>query len=105
MKQSGLALLTALLLSTPAHAQITNDKVKIGVLSDLSGIYMNLWCQRATGLVEAVKIAVEEFVAVRSTASRSKLIAATIRTKPDVGASLCSTAGTMWTRSTSLLKS
>ena len=53
MKQSGLALLAALLLSTTAHAQIANDKVKIGVMSDLSGIYES---GAGNGSVEAVRI-------------------------------------------------
>jgi len=99
MKQSGLALLAALLLSTTAHAQIANDKVKIGVLSDLSGIYES---GAGNGSVEAVKMAVEEFGG-RSTANRSKSSPATIRTSP-TSALRWPTAGTTSTRLMSSLR-
>ena len=84
MRQSGLALLAALLLSTTAHAQIANDKVKIGVLSDLSGIYES---GAGNGSVEAVKIAVEEFGG-KVNGKPIEVIAGDHQNKPDVGAAL-----------------
>lgn len=42
----------------PAHAQFTDNKVKIGILTDLSGTYSDLAGQ---GSVEAAKLAIEDF--------------------------------------------
>ena len=36
MKQSGLALLAALLLSTTAHAQIANDRIMDALVAELA---------------------------------------------------------------------
>jgi len=47
-----------LAFAAAAQAQISNDVVKIGVLTDLSGPYSDL---AGTGSVEAVKMAVEDF--------------------------------------------
>ena len=47
-----------LLLVPAAHAEISGAKVKIGVLSDLSGPYE---AGAGMGSVEAAKIAAEEF--------------------------------------------
>ncbi len=84
MKKTSLALFAALLLSTTAHAQIANDKVKIGVLSDLSGIYES---GAGNGSVEAVKIAVEE-LGGKVAGKPVEVLAGDHQNKPDVGASL-----------------
>jgi len=60
MRLAGARLLTALLLScaaAPALAQIPARGVKIGLLTDLSGVYTDL---TGTGSVEAVKMAIED---------------------------------------------
>jgi len=84
MTRYGLALAAALLLSTTAHAQIANDKVKIGVLSDLSGIYES---GAGNGSVEAVRMAVEEFGG-KVNGKPIEVIAGDHQNKPDVGAAL-----------------
>ena len=84
MRRTDLALLAALLLSTTAHAQIANDKVKIGVLSDLSGIYES---GAGNGSVEAVKIAVEEFGG-KINGKPIEVVGGDHQNKPDVGAAL-----------------
>jgi branched-chain amino acid transport system substrate-binding protein len=61
MKTSKLlmgAALGALLWSGAAQAQISDNKVKIGVLTDLSGTYSDLAGQ---GSIEAAKLAIEDF--------------------------------------------
>jgi branched-chain amino acid transport system substrate-binding protein len=53
-----LAGVAALALAGVAQAQVSNDVVKIGVLTDLSGTYSDL---AGSGSVLAVKMAVEDF--------------------------------------------
>ncbi|MFX8274215.1 ABC transporter permease, partial [Acinetobacter baumannii] len=45
------------LASSGAHAQVSGDKVKIGYITDLSGLYADIDGQ---GGVEAVKMAIED---------------------------------------------
>lgn len=71
-------------LSGPASAEIANDKVKIGVLSDLSGIYES---GAGNGSVEAVKMAVEEFGG-KVNGKPIEVIAGDHQNKPDLGASI-----------------
>jgi branched-chain amino acid transport system substrate-binding protein len=52
------AVVFALSAALPAQAQVSNDVVKIGVLTDLSGTYSDL---AGPGSVLAVKMAVEDF--------------------------------------------
>jgi len=54
---AGLASL-ALATAIPAHAQISDDVVRIAVLTDLTGLYAD---NTGTGTVEATKMAVEDF--------------------------------------------
>ena len=60
MKHRILGLLTAGLLAVApsARAQISDDVVRIGVLTDLTGLYS---ANTGTGTVESVKMAVEDF--------------------------------------------
>ncbi|MBV9632329.1 MAG: adenine glycosylase, partial [Xanthobacteraceae bacterium] len=54
-----IALMTFCLALIPtAHAQIAGDKVKIGVLTDLSGAYETA---SGAGSVEGARMAAEEF--------------------------------------------
>ena len=54
----GLSFVGAVLLGNAAQAEISNGKVKIGVLTDLSGGYEQ---NSGNGSVEAAKMAAEEF--------------------------------------------
>jgi branched-chain amino acid transport system substrate-binding protein len=58
LKTIGATLLSALALTLPAAAQISDDVVKIGILNDQSGVFADLGGQ---GSVIAARIAVEEF--------------------------------------------
>ena len=59
MRTYGASMIAAVVLcGATAHAKIAKDKVKIGVLTDLSGIYE---AGTGNGSVEAVKMAAEEF--------------------------------------------
>jgi branched-chain amino acid transport system substrate-binding protein len=51
-------LVAALLVATPAYAQVSDDVVKIGVMNDQSGLYEDITGMKA---VEAAKMAVEDF--------------------------------------------
>ena len=54
----GLFGITLFMAVSSAHAQISDDVVRIGVLTDLTGLYAD---NTGTGTVEAVKMAVEDF--------------------------------------------
>ena len=59
MKCKTLALAVSLACAGAAHAQgISDDKVKIGLILDMSGLYSDI---TGTGLATAVKMAVEDF--------------------------------------------
>jgi branched-chain amino acid transport system substrate-binding protein len=70
------------LSATAAHAQISNDVVRIGVLADMSGIYNDL---SGKGAVEAVKMAAED-VGGTVLGKKIDVIFADHLNKPDVGA-------------------
>ena len=82
-QKTGMALAAALLLYSGA-AQAEFDRVKIGVLSDLSGIYES---GAGNGSVEAAKMAVEEFGG-KINGKPIEVIAGDHQNKPDVGASI-----------------
>ena len=58
MRSLVCCLAAALLLTSAAHAEMSGGKVKIGVLTDLSGPYEQ---NSGMGSVEAAKMAAEEF--------------------------------------------
>ena len=80
----GLSFFAAALLCGTAQAQISNDKVKIGVLTDLSGGYEQ---NSGNGSVEAAKIAAEEF-GNKIKGKPIEVVAGDHQNKPDVGASV-----------------
>jgi branched-chain amino acid transport system substrate-binding protein len=80
------AVAVALTLAGAAHAEIPNGKVKIGVLTDLSGPYE---ANGGHGSVEAAKMAAEEFGG-KVNGATIEIVAADHQNKPDVGASLAS---------------
>jgi branched-chain amino acid transport system substrate-binding protein len=84
LKKAGLAVATALgLLSGAAHAQISGDVVKIGFLTDLSGVYSDIDGQ---GGVEAIKMAIADFGGTVN-GKKIELVTADHQNKPDNAAS------------------
>ncbi|CAO3383287.1 ABC transporter substrate-binding protein [Azospirillum argentinense] len=71
-------------LATAAQAQISDDKVKIGVLNDMSGGYSE---QTGMGSVEAARMAIEE-MGGKVAGKPIELIFADHQNKADIGASL-----------------
>lgn len=75
-------LATALIAATgAAQANLSDDKVKIGVLGDMSGVYADISGQ---GSVEAVKMAVEDFGG-KVLGKEIEIVFADDQNKPDVG--------------------
>ncbi|MEH6652208.1 MAG: ABC transporter substrate-binding protein [Motiliproteus sp.] len=75
-------LATALIAATgAAQASLSDDKVKIGVLGDMSGVYADISGQ---GSVEAVKMAVEDFGG-KVLGKEIEVVFADDQNKPDVG--------------------
>src|SRR4051812_17183179 len=85
MRHVAWALITgAALLASPAFAEISDNKVKIGVLTDLAGPYEQ---NSGSGSVEAAKMAAEEF-GYKINGKEIEIIAAAHQNKPDVGAAI-----------------
>ena len=85
MRKSGIAVAASLMLAcAPAWADISDGKIKIGVLTDLSGPYEQ---NSGNGSVEAAKMAAEEFGNVIN-GKPIEIIAADHQNKPDVGAAI-----------------
>lgn len=85
LKQGLVVAVAAASLSLPltAAGALTDDKVKIGVLSDMSGVYKSL---EGPGAVIAAEMAIEDFGG--SVMGKSiELISADHQNKPDIGAS------------------
>jgi branched-chain amino acid transport system substrate-binding protein len=87
-KTRNTIVVAALLLSTslgpPAQAQYTDNVIKIGVLTDLSGLYADL---AGPGSVTAAKLAVADFNA-SAKGMKVEIISGDHQNKPDVAASL-----------------
>jgi branched-chain amino acid transport system substrate-binding protein len=84
MRLVACSLAAVLTFAATAHAQIANGKVKIGVLTDLSGPYEQ---NSGNGSVEAAKMAAEEFGnAINGTPI--EIIAGDHQNKPDLGAAI-----------------
>jgi branched-chain amino acid transport system substrate-binding protein len=78
----------ALAVSTRASAETSGDVVKIGVLSDMSGLYADIG---GPGSVEAANMAIADFGAAVD-GKKITLVSADHQNKPDVGA----TIATQW---------
>jgi branched-chain amino acid transport system substrate-binding protein len=78
---AGLALALAALTTTAAQAQVN---VKIGVMSDMSGLYSDLG---GPGSVVAAKMAVEDFNPAAH-GLNVEIVSADMQNKPDVGANI-----------------
>ncbi len=85
MKTQKLAIATTLIVAAfGAHAQISSDVVKIGVLTDLSGTYSDL---AGPGSVVATKMAIDDFLANEQPPFKIEMISADHQNKPDIGSS------------------
>jgi branched-chain amino acid transport system substrate-binding protein len=69
-----------LLLSGEARAEIAKDTIKIGVLTDMSGLYSDL---SGAGAVEAANLAVADFGGALN-GKKIEVISADHQNKPDV---------------------
>jgi branched-chain amino acid transport system substrate-binding protein len=81
MRLKAIAAAAALALSAGAHAQISGNVVKIGVLNDQSSLYADLGGQ---GSVLAAKMAIEDFKA-KEKGLNVEVVFADHQNKPDVG--------------------
>src|SRR6202042_1988002 len=83
MKLAGkVALVLGALLGTAAHAE--DLSVKIGVMSDMSGLYADLG---GPGSVAAAKLAIEDFNPAAH-GMKVEVVTGDMQNKPDVGANL-----------------
>jgi branched-chain amino acid transport system substrate-binding protein len=81
---SAVVAAASLLLASPAHAEITDNVVKIGVLSDMSSLYTDLSGQ---GSVIAAQMAVEDFGGKVGEAS-IEIVSADHQNKADIGSNV-----------------
>jgi branched-chain amino acid transport system substrate-binding protein len=80
-----IAAAAAFLLAVPAaHAEMSGGKVKIGVLTDLSGPYEQ---NSGMGSVEAAKMAADEF-GNKINGAPIEIVSADHQNKPDIGAGI-----------------
>jgi branched-chain amino acid transport system substrate-binding protein len=81
LKMKTLAACAALAFAGAAHAQISGNVVKIGILNDQSSLYADLGGQ---GSVTAAKMAIEDFKA-KDKGLNVEVVFADHQNKPDVG--------------------
>lgn len=83
MKFKALALCAAIstLFGVSAHAQISDDVVRIGVMTDLSGIYSDL---AGPGSVVATRMAIDDFIAKEKPNFKIEMVTADHQNKPDI---------------------
>jgi branched-chain amino acid transport system substrate-binding protein len=77
-------VVAGLLASSTAGAQIANNRIRVGVLTDLSGIYEQ---NSGNGSVEAARLAAEE-LGGKLNGAAIEIVAGDHQNKPDVGASV-----------------
>jgi len=86
MKLKHIAQATSLALlaiSGAAQAQVSDGMVKIGVLTDLSGVYSDV---AGSGTVVATKMAIDDFVAAEKTSFKVEMVSADHQNKGDIAA-------------------
>ena len=77
------ALGLALASIAAAHAQVSDGTVKIGVLTDLSGVYSDV---AGKGTIVATEMAVEDFLAKDKPAFKVEIVSADHQNKGDIAA-------------------
>ncbi len=75
------AALTA--VAAPASAQVSDNAVRIGVLTDLSGVYSDV---SGKGTVVATQMAIDDFVAKEKPAFKVEMVSADHQNKGDIAA-------------------
>ena len=85
--RSIIVMTAAALVSTAVHAQYTDGIVKIGVLTDMSGLYSDVG---GAGTVTAAKLAVEDFGAAAK-GIKVEVVGGDHLNKPDVGSNIART--------------
>lgn len=83
LKQLAQAAAVSALLAGAAHAQISDGVVKIGVLTDLSGVYSDV---AGSGTVVATKMAIDDFVAAEKPNFKVEMVSADHQNKGDIAA-------------------
>ena len=78
------AVVAGLLLCSAANAEIADNRIRVGVLTDLAGIYEQ---NAGNGSVEAARMAAEEFNG-KINGATIEIIAGDHQNKPDVGTSV-----------------
>ena len=83
LKQIAQAVSLSLWVAGAAQAQISDGVVKVGVLTDLSGLYSDL---AGTGAVLATKMAIDDFVAAEKPTFKIEMVSADHQNKGDIAA-------------------
>lgn len=78
------ALLAALSLSAAAQAQISDNTVKIGVLTDMTGTYASMG---GPGSIVATKMAIDDCLAAECKGMKLEVVSADHQNKADIAAS------------------
>ncbi|MBA4220275.1 MAG: ABC transporter permease [Methylobacterium sp.] len=82
---SALAIATALLGALPAAAEISDGAVKIGVLTDMSGVYSDI---TGKGSITAARMAVEDCLKAECQGMKIEVVSADHQNKADVGSAI-----------------
>ena len=83
LKQIAQAVSLSLLVAGAAQAQISDGVVKIGVLTDLSGLYSDV---AGNGAVIATKMAIDDFIASEKPSFKIEMVSADHQNKGDIAA-------------------
>jgi branched-chain amino acid transport system substrate-binding protein len=83
MKLTAIALAASAALSLPAQAQISGDTIKIGMITDLSGVYSDI---DGNGGAEAVRMAIADMGGAVN-GKKIEFVVADHQNKPDIAAS------------------
>ena len=84
MNFKSLALVAALSAAfAPVHAQVSDNVVRIGVLTDLSGAYSDI---AGKGAIIATQMAIDDFNAKEKPAFKVEMVSADHQNKADIAA-------------------
>ncbi|MDX3809364.1 MAG: ABC transporter substrate-binding protein, partial [Bosea sp. (in: a-proteobacteria)] len=82
---SALAGVSALCLAGAAQAEISGGTVKIGVLTDMSGVYSDI---TGKGSIVATQMAVDDCLKAECAGMKIEVVSADHQNKPDVGSTI-----------------
>ena len=83
LKQIAQAVSLSLLVAGTAQAQVSDGVVKLGVLTDLSGLYSDV---AGNGAVIATKMAIDDFIANEKPSFKIEMVSADHQNKGDIAA-------------------